>query len=163
MAYAYRSLTELDAAPWQELRMEGVRLFPMGFLTTEAEAEATYDQARWILGQGNNRGVFDGPALVGLAGLRRGGLSRIAHSAEIGPFYVTPPHQGQGAARALMDGIIAEARETALGLLTLHVDSRNARAIRFYERCGFARVATVPDTVRIDGEPCADHIYHLSL
>ena len=62
-----------------------------------------------------------------------------------------------------MDGVVAEARAGGLERLELYVDSENARALAFYTRQGFARVATFHDSVRIDGTPRHDHFMTLAL
>lgn len=151
--YEYELLKPEHAASWRLLRIEGVRAFPLGFLlTVEEAAKISEDQARQVLSQGDMRGVFQDHNLVGFCGFRRPALQQISHRAEIGPFYVTPDHQGSGAAKTLMDGVIAEAREAGVALLELYVDEENPRALSFYRKHGFSRVASIPDMTRIDGK-----------
>ena len=164
MGFSYKTLTSEHAEAWQMLRLEGARDFPMGFLVTIEETAATsLDRCREILGYGTSRGVFDGAKLVGFSGYRRERLERTRHRADIGPFFVTRDYQGTGAAQTMMQGIIKEARELGIEQLELFVDTENHRAIAFYERQGFERVATHPDGVRIDGKPRNDHFYRLRL
>ena len=152
--YTYRPLTAEDGTAWATLRMEGARDFPPGFLISADEAESmTSEKARSVLSNGTTRGVFDGPHLVGYCGLRRETLERTRHRAEIGPFYVTSAHQGCGAARVLMDGVVSEARSQGIEQLELFVDVGNARALAFYRRQGFEPISIHPDGVRICGEP----------
>ena len=63
---------------------------------------------------------------------------------EIARFYVDAPWQGQGIARALMDAAAAEAARRGARTLWLGVWERNARAIRFYAKCGFHDVGSQP-------------------
>lgn len=162
--YATRPLTAEDAAPWSALRRQGTRDHPLGFLITPEEADATSDDdARAILQGGTTRGVFHGATLVGYCGLRRGGLQRIRHRAELGPFMVNAAHQGRGAAGALMTAVIAEARAMGVAQLELHVDVDNARAFAFYRRHGFVPVAILPDGARIEGRPRDAHFCVLRL
>ncbi len=164
MDFMYRTLTPEDASQWQALRLEGARDFPMGFLVTVAEtAAASAARCQTILAAGNTRGVFDGDALIGFCGYRPQQLERIRHRAEIGPFFVSAPYQGSGAATVLMRGIIDEAKDAGLAQLELFVDTENHRAISFYERRGFTRIATHYDGVRIDGQSRDDHFYTLRL
>jgi len=94
--FTYRALVRDDADPWQALRLEGARDFPMGFLVTVAEtAAATPERCRAILDAGTMRGVFDDDLLVGFCGYRPNSLERIRHRAEIGPFSSQPPFTGR--------------------------------------------------------------------
>jgi putative acetyltransferase len=65
---------------------------------------------------------------------------------------VAPEHQGNGVAEALL----AEARRLSPKGLDLHVNQDNARAIRFYEKHGFAKAGE--DTNPRSGAP----IYKMS-
>lgn len=160
----YKTLTPDDAAAWQALRIEGARDFPLGFMVTLDEVTAaTPDHCRDRLRGGAMRGLFDGAALIGYCGFHRQTLQQVQHRAEIGPFFIAAPYQGSGAAQALMAGAVAEARALGLAQLELFVDTTNPRAIAFYEKQGFARVATHRDTVRINGRSHDDHFMTLRL
>ncbi|MDX8346478.1 GNAT family N-acetyltransferase [Cognatiyoonia sp. IB215446] len=162
--FTYKTLAPTHAAAWQGLRLEGARNFPMGFLVTvEETASADLDRCRAILKAGAIRGVFAGETLVGFCGYRPNSLERIRHRAEIGPFFVTATYHGTGAADALMKGVISEAKSAGLAQLELFVDTKNHRAIAFYEKRGFRRAATHYDGVRIDGQSRDDHFYTLRL
>ena len=151
--FKYRVLNPEHVKAWQKLWIEGARDFPMGFLVTVEETTATsHERCREILGQRGIRGVFDDEKLVGFCGYRPQRLVRIQHRAEIGPFFVTRSYQGSGAAKVLMAGVIEEAKSNGIAQLELFVDTENHRAVAFYERLGFDRVATHRDSVRIDGE-----------
>lgn len=63
----------------------------------------------------------------------------IAHLLVIG---VKPEHQGQGLGRRLMAHIEREVRSRSLPAVLLEVRPSNSRAVAFYERLGFATVAT---------------------
>ncbi|HJU24553.1 MAG TPA: GNAT family N-acetyltransferase [Casimicrobiaceae bacterium] len=52
--------------------------------------------------------------------------------------YVLPEAHGQGVGRALIEHVIARARDAGFAQLTLNVNRRNTGAIKAYERCGFA-------------------------
>ncbi|WP_299409544.1 GNAT family N-acetyltransferase [uncultured Roseobacter sp.] len=152
--FIYKTLTSEHAETWRELRLEGARDFPLGFLTTFDETEAiSLDRCREILGYHGMRGVFAGEELVGFCGYRPQHLERIRHRGEIGPFFVTRSRQGSGAAKTMMAGVIAEAKGNGLAQLELFVDTENLRARAFYEGQGFEHVATFSDNLRIDGKP----------
>jgi len=163
-SFAYRVLLPDHAEKWQELRLEGARDFPLGFLVTLEETAAIgLDRCRDILGGGSTRGVFCDETLVGFCSFRRQRLERIRHRGEIGPFFVTRDSHGTGAAQALMTGVIEEARDNGLAQLELFVDSENQRAIAFYMKQGFKLVATHHDSVRINGQARNDHFFTLRL
>lgn len=162
--FTYSVLVPEHAELWQQLRLEGARDFPSGFLVTiEETAAASPDRCRKILGGGSIRGVFAEEKLVGFCGYRPQQLTRIRHRGEIGPFFVTRGYQGSGAAKVLMAGVIEEAKSNGLAQLELFVDTENLRAMAFYEGQGFERVATHYDSVRIDGQSRNDHFFTLRL
>lgn len=164
VAFEYKVLAPEHAAAWHALRVIGARDFPMGFLRTVAESEAGgVARGAEILAGGTLRGVFVGVELVGFCGYRRMQLERIRHRVEIGPFFVASEWHGRGAAAAMMQGVIAEARAAGLAQVELIVDTENLRAIAFYERHGFVRAGTHLDSVRIDGVSKDDHFYRLVL
>jgi len=81
-----------------------------------------------------------GGALVGYAQLRH--ASRTAcvaaqRPAEIQRIYVDAPWQGRGVAQALMDAMLAHARERGADRVWLGVWEHNPRARRFYAKLGF--------------------------
>ncbi len=158
--YSIRPLVPDDATQWRALRLRSIRDFPLGFLVTEDEAaQVTIEQLVVRLKLGNDWGVFVGETLIGFCNCRRQNLSRTKHRGEIGPFFIDAEHQGTQAASLLMETIIADARSKGIEQLELYVDSTNNRAIRFYERLGFTRAATLPNAVKIDGQSHDDHFY----
>ncbi len=54
---------------------------------------------------------------------------------------------------SIADLLIAEAKRLAPGGIVLHVNTENARAIRFYERAGFERAGEDIDTNPFSGLP----------
>ncbi|MDQ0616400.1 GNAT family N-acetyltransferase [Arthrobacter globiformis] len=63
-------------------------------------------------------------------------------SVELSKCYVHPDHHGRGAATTLMRASLDWAAEQGAATVWLGVNSQNARAIRFYEKSGFAKVGT---------------------
>ena len=57
--------------------------------------------------------------------------------AELYALYVAPDWWSTGTGRALMDRVLAEVRAEGYPRIVLWVLAENARARRFYERCGF--------------------------
>lgn len=163
-AVEIRRLRRDDAAAWRDLHIHGVMHFPLGFLVTPEEARAmTLVEATGRLTNGHYVGAFSGEWLVGFCGLGLRALAQTRHSAEIGPFYVHPDYQGRGVATAILAELSTMASGAGVERLELNVDTKNHRAIGFYERAGFRKVATIPDGVRINGVSRDDHLYYLNL
>lgn len=70
--------------------------------------------------------------------------------AELARLYVARPWQGRGVAAALLDAARRSAADAGAGALWLAVYQRNARAVAFYERHGFAVAGAA--TFRMGGE-----------
>lgn len=64
------------------------------------------------------------------------GIAAADHLVEISRCYVLPVAHGQGAAQQLLEATLARTH----GAVRLTVNELNARAIRFYQRNGFAKV-----------------------
>ncbi len=54
--------------------------------------------------------------------------------------YVRPEYKGRGMGKALMQRLIADARQSGLRVITAWVDADNQESITFHERLGFRRV-----------------------
>ncbi|WP_461189030.1 GNAT family N-acetyltransferase [Arthrobacter sp. Z4-13] len=67
---------------------------------------------------------------------------QLLPSVELSKCYVHPEHHGLGAAAELMHASLQGAAEAGGRGVWLGVNSQNARAIRFYEKSGFAKVGT---------------------
>jgi ribosomal protein S18 acetylase RimI-like enzyme len=83
--------------------------------------------------------VEEGDALIAYAQLRVH-LPQI----EIGRFYVDSAWHGRGIAQSLMSAVLEIARDMGATRLWLGVWERNARAIAFYEKCGFVDCGSQP-------------------
>lgn len=95
-------------------------------------------------------GAFQEGRLVGMAGLLRGAARKTRHKADVIAVYVTPPAQGQGVARRLIEGLIGEARQLeGLEQLTLTVVAENTAARNLYLGLGFAVYGTEPRSLRV--------------
>lgn len=66
----------------------------------------------------------------------------LVPSVELSKCYVHPEHHGLGAAAELMHASLEAAAAAGGAGAWLGVNSQNARAIRFYEKSGFAKVGT---------------------
>lgn len=80
---------------------------------------------------------------------------------EIQRFYVDAPFQGTGVAQALMDSCDDEAHRRGAMTVWLGVFERNAKARRFYEKCGFRDVGE--QTFLVGTDPQRDRVYARAL
>ena len=83
--------------------------------------------------------------LVGYAQLRRGPAPPCVQpeeTVELHLFYVDAPAHGTGVAQGLMAAVRDAAGAAGAGHVWLGVWERNARAIRFYAKCGFVDVGS---------------------
>jgi len=86
-------------------------------------------------------------ALIGFAQLRRGeapACVEVESHVEIQRFYVDRTWQGRGIAQTLMRECERIAKELGVVAIWLGVWEHNARAIAFYEKCGFRDVGAHP-------------------
>jgi ribosomal protein S18 acetylase RimI-like enzyme len=152
MPHTIRPATPSDAAALAEI---GARTFRDAFAAQnraedmDAYIAQTYGEAqqRWELEDPKNVALLverDG-VLIGFAQLRR-----EQEKVEIARFYVDRGHHGAGIAQELMQRCIDTARELGAGTLWLGVWEHNPRAIRFYEKCGFADIGSHPFLVGSD-------------
>ncbi|MDC8757471.1 GNAT family N-acetyltransferase [Janthinobacterium fluminis] len=137
-----RKLTPADAEAYRELRLAGILNAPAAFWAgydeestlpleaMQARLEETPYQSIF--------GLFSGEKLLGMAALKRESIAKISHRATIWGVYVDPSARGTGAARRLVDALIAHARTLPeLVQLTLSVRSTNETAIALYAKVGF--------------------------
>jgi ribosomal protein S18 acetylase RimI-like enzyme len=61
----------------------------------------------------------------------------VRPAVELSKMYVLPGHHGSGVSTALMDAALAAAVEWGADCIWLGVNQKNARAQRFYTKCGF--------------------------
>ena len=96
--------------------------------------------------------LHEGPAPPSVAG---------SAPLEIRRFYLDRAFHGAGVSRTLMDTCVAEATRRGADVLWLGVWERNARAIRFYEKCGFRDVGSQPFVLGTD--PQTDRVMSRAL
>lgn len=146
-----RRLTSQDATALRALWAEGLRNIPAAFLLTEEELLAIPED-RFAAGIPAQHwfGAFQKETLVGYVAARPGNVSRLRHTADIGPLYVAPSAQGQGLGRALMETLLNHLTGEGLLQVELSVDATNTKAIALYESLGFATFGRRPRSVIID-------------
>lgn len=107
--------------------------------------------------------VEQGDALAGFIklGPLRLPIEPLGKAVELRQLYMLGPWQGSGAARDLMDWVMAEARRRGVDELYLSVFTQNHRARRFYYRYGFEEVG--PYAFMVGNQADADIILRLAL
>jgi ribosomal protein S18 acetylase RimI-like enzyme len=152
MTLSVRRLAPSDAGAFQDLRLEGFRLQEREFrYAPEDESGLSLSETAARLQRDFVIGVFSGAKIIGIAGLTRHGGVKTQHKALLWGMYVKGEFRGTGAADILMSTILDHARDQ-VELLTLTVVQENRRAVRFYERWGFATYGVEPRSIKlIDG------------
>jgi ribosomal protein S18 acetylase RimI-like enzyme len=150
-----RRLLPSDAPAYRALMLEGYAQAPHAFTTALAEREGL-PLAWWAQRLSDAPaalecvvGTFAGAALLGAAGLRFEQRTRTRHKATLFGMYVRPGARGQGAGRALVQQVLALARQVPGTLLVqLSVSADNAAAVALYRGCGFEAFGTEPLAVQ---------------
>ncbi len=147
---------ETMLADWQalrDIRLHALRDAPYAFGSTYAR-EATFEEAEW-----RRRAARDGSFMaflpeVGPAGLA-GGFQAEAGPVELVAMFVRPQARGRGVGEALIDAVIAWARQKDAASVHLWVTETNQPARRLYERCGFT---VTPERQPLPSDPALGEI-----
>ena len=151
-----RSLHAGDAAAFRTLRLAALAAHPTAFASSvederdtpvAALAERLVPSAASLV-----LGAFDGERLVGMAGVQRERLRKLAHKAHIWGMYVDPAVRRRGVGRQLLDAAIARAAGMpGVRQLTLGVNAQNVEALALYGSRGFERIGLEPGFLLVDG------------
>jgi len=160
-----RQLTSADATAYQELRLFGLQESPSAFGSSyAAEVDRPLHVVVARLDDPRNHvfGAFahEG-ALTGIVTLRREPQGKTYHKAYVYGTYVRPEYRRQGTGRALLEAVIARAREVGLRQIQLSVTQANRAAVLLYESCGFVRYGLERDAFQV-GDACYD-VAHMVL
>ncbi|WP_283194430.1 GNAT family N-acetyltransferase [Rhizobium sp. AN80A] len=113
--------------------------------------ESTRDFVRDMIAHGHSQFVASSEgAVVGWCDIRRHSQPVHAHGGALG-MGILPGFRGQGLGERLIRVTIDDALAKGLVRIELNVHADNVRAIRLYERVGFAREGIGRQAVRIDG------------
>lgn len=66
--------------------------------------------------------------------------------------YLAPEYAGKGYGAALMDALLARAKQNGLHNVTAWIDSTNIASVRFHEKFGFGYVGTMPHVGLLNGQ-----------
>lgn len=152
-----RLLTPADASAFQQLRLFGLRECPSAFGSSyEEECDTPIAKIAEKLASGADRGVFgafEDDVLVGMAGLGREDMAKLAHKAFVWGVYVDPAARGKGISRTLLQAAISFAAAVpGVRQVNLSVNAGNTAAVRLYESLGFGQIGLEPCSLYVDGE-----------
>jgi ribosomal protein S18 acetylase RimI-like enzyme len=147
-----RRLTGDDLDALWMIRLQALRDSPKAFGSTYEETVARGKESfRQRLGQGNDMfylGAFDGP-LIGIVGFFREEGIKNRHKGYVVSMYVLPERRGQGVGKALVQELVARAKQIAgLEQLLLAVVTTNRTASQLYRSLGFEVYGTQPQALK---------------
>ncbi len=98
-------------------------------------------------------------ARIGMVFLRPSGPDAV----EIKRLYVSPDARGTGAGRALVDAVLAAARETGVSVIRLDTTRNLTSAIALYEKLGFRLIDPYPESDHFDDTHLHPHMVFMEL
>ncbi|EFH85378.1 GNAT family N-acetyltransferase [Ktedonobacter racemifer] len=154
-----RKLTENDLEAVWTLRLQSVKDHPEVFSLTYEETLAQGKEPILQRLRQGNRMFYLGAFKEGLVGMvrfsREEGL-KLRHQGSVASVYVLPEKRGRGIGRALMQELIAQAKQLdGLEQLHLSVLTTNLAARRLYQSFGFEVYGTAPRVIKF-GEQYLD-------
>jgi ribosomal protein S18 acetylase RimI-like enzyme len=137
-----RVLMAADAAAFQALRLQGLRECPLAFASSYEEELPTpiAEVAKRLAVRGDRAlfGAFDGGDVLGLVGVQREGMRKLAHKAFVWGMYVAPPARRVGTGEALLRAALSFAsKDLGVRQVNLSVHAQNLAAIALYRGLGF--------------------------
>ena len=122
---------------WKAWHEAYAGLIPAAYLDTVTEEKCLRIALRW---PDNLLSAKDGDRVIGFAGYGSYRDDSLPDTGEIFALYVLREYYGTGAGRLLMEEALR--RLNGYSAAALWVLGDNRRAIRFYEKCGFAQDGT---------------------
>jgi ribosomal protein S18 acetylase RimI-like enzyme len=152
-----RELGPADAGAFQALRLRGLRESPSAFASSyEEEVDVPLSTVADRLAARPDRcvlGALNGPDLLGVVGLRREGMRKMAHKALLWGMYVSPDARRAGIGRALVAAALDRAAAMAgVRQVYLGVNVRNVAALTLYESMGFTEFGREGGFMLLEGE-----------
>jgi len=150
-----RELVPRDAEALKALRLSCIVSDPFSFsMTVEEERMITNVQLHSLLehfyfsSNGALWGAFKGRKLIGMIGLEPLQGSVYDHRGVVTGLCVLSEYRGQGAGKALIDHVIAFAKQLpVLEYLILEVSDISTAAIRLYRKAGFIENGREPNAL----------------
>lgn len=153
--YDIRLLSRSDEPAFRRVRLDALRLHPTAFgasydqdrrATPDALAARLLEPPSYMFG-----GFTTGAELVGTSALRLQSSAKSRHKGSVFAVYVDAAHRRSGLARALVETVIARARDERLNVLQLTVTLGNDAARRLYGALGFRTYGIERRALCVDG------------
>ena len=162
-----RKLLPEDAAAFQELRLRALLDKPGSFTSSHAEESSlSLGEVAERLAPTADRavfGAFDGGRLIGMAGLGREPMAKIAHKAYVWGMYVEPNFRGRHWGQRLLEAAIEFAAQVpGIRQVSISVYSGNDVARRLYIASGFVPYGIEPCAPLV-GDTCYDEEHMVRL
>lgn len=134
-----------DMQIFRQIRLEALRSEPANFASSAEDWEALPD-AEWTRRLTVNAVFVDfhEGEPIAMMGLMPQAASKMAHRGTVIMVYVRKDRRGGGHAKAILDVLVAHARQAGIRQLELAVSAENPAAIRFYQREGFTQAGRIP-------------------
>ena len=151
-----RNLLPTDASQFQALRLRGLQEAPTAFASShEEEVGISMEEVGHRLSakpDGATFGAFDATGVVGVVGLQREGMRKLAHKAFIWGMYLAPEARRQGAGRKLLQHALEYAwNSLSVKQVNLGVNTSNIPAVELYKSLGFETYGVERDFLLVDG------------
>lgn len=154
-------IKKLDARALEDyktIRLEALQTEPTVFSSNYEEEKAQRDDFHWLrLQLGAVYGAYDGPRIIGMAGVIRYREMKLQHKASIWGVYVSPAWRGQKVARRLMECAIDDL-PADISQINIGVEAGNKAAKSLYQSLGFEEYGIEKGAFSHDGR-----LYHESL
>lgn len=151
-----RLLSSSHAEQFQVLRLAGLQECPSSFASSYAEeiglSLAVVGERLQPRDDSAVLGAFDATGLVGVTGVYRESMAKLAHKANLWGIYVAPHARRSGIGRALVREALAYAeRELRARQVNLGVNAANHAALGLYRQLGFEQFGLEPGFMLLDG------------
>ncbi len=144
-----RRLSGADAEAFQALRLEALEHHPAAFAAApEEEAGRSLEEVALRVDQGAVFGAFVDGRLAGSAGFVQPDRAKKRHKGVLWGVYVQAAVRGQGLGRAVVEQVIAHARER-VEQLHATVSTTNLAARQLYRQLGFQIYGLEPRGLKV--------------
>ncbi len=156
--FKIKKLTAEDANKYKNLRLTGSKTNPENFNNT-FEEESEKDNEFWRAMLSNPDRSFyvaeEGNEFISTAGSKKIDQDEFMIMA----VYTLPEFRGRHLAPELINELISEAKQKGVKKMSLHVNERNADAIKVYEKLGFKIIKVYEK----DGKPTDSYVMEKGL